>query len=221
MSTFVDLTGLIDNGMWHYPYPFLTPEIRHMKVTADWGPNKEFYLEELHMNTLVGTYFETPAHLFEGAVTVDQWPVKEMNRKARLLKVPKHANEAITLQEVKSLIAKNGDALAPGDSLVFATGWDKMWDEPTKFVVESPYFEAQLIEWLLSKEISFLAADIPSFDNINAPQGFMRHLFQKGVVIVAPLVNVMAIPADNIKLYVFPLKIKGSCASPCRVIGEY
>ena len=221
MSTLVDLTGTISNGMWHYPRPFVAPQIQHKQVTAKWGPNKAFYIEEIHMNTLTGTYFETPAHLFPEEVTVDNWPVQNLIRTAKVLKIPKIGGEAITLQETRMELARQGETIASGDSVLYGTGWDVAWKDSERFVKESPYFDKELIDWLLAKGISFLAADIPSFDNINAPQGFMHRLFKQGVVIAAPLINVMTLPASSVTLYVFPLKIKGACASPCRVVCEY
>jgi kynurenine formamidase len=207
--------------MWRYPPPFRPPEIQHKRVTAEWGANRAFYIEELCVNTLVGTYFETPAHLFEGAVTVDQWPVEKLIRDAKLLRIPKSDNEAITLQEAKTELTHVGETVSDGDSLIFATGWDKAWADSQRFIAQSPYFDAQLIDWLLARETSFIAADIPSFDNIKNPQGFMHRLFKQGVTIAAPLVNVMSIPVSRVRFYVFPLKIKGACASPCRILAEY
>lgn len=221
MSTLIDLTGTISNEMWRYPKPFMVPEIQYKHVTAKWGPNEDFYIEEIHMNTLTGTYFETPAHLFPEAVTVDKWPVQNLIRTAKVFKIPKIDGEAITLQETQMELTRQGEKIGTGDSLLFATGWDAVWEDSERFVNESPYFDKQLVEWLLAKDISFLAADIPSFDNINAPQDFMRRLLKKGVTIAAPLINLTSIPVWSVKLYVFPLKIKGACASPCRVVCEY
>lgn len=221
MRKLIDLTGTISNGMWHYPDPFLVPKMRHTKRTADWGINSEFYVDEIHASTLVGTYFETPAHFFKGAFTVDQWPVKEFIREALLVKIPKSACGAITLDEVRAYLTRRKLDIARGESVLFATGWDGLWDKQETFVKESPYFDDHLIDWLLEREISLLGGDIPSFDNIRAAQGFMPHLLRKGVVIVAPLVNLMCIPSPRIKLYLFPLKLKGACASPCRVICEF
>jgi kynurenine formamidase len=221
LSNLIDLTGTISNGMWRYPRPFIAPEIQHKRVTAKWGPNRDFYIEELHVNTLVGTYFETPAHLFEKAVTVDQWPIENLIRDAKLLRIPKSDNEAITLQEAELELTHMCETVSDGDSLIFATGWDKAWGDSQRFIAQSPYFDAQLIDWLLAREISFIAADIPSFDNIKNPQGFMHRLFKQGVTIAAPLVNMMSIPVSRLRLYVFPLKIEGVCASPCRILAEY
>lgn len=221
MSTLIDLTGTISNDMWHYPAPFVSPAIHHKHVTAKWGPNKDFYVGELHMNTLTGTYFETPAHLFPKALSVDKWEVQNLVRIATVLKIHKKAGEAITLQDTQMQLRLQRKEIQAGDSLIFGTGWDAVWEDSERFVKESPYFDKELIEWLLVKGISFLAGDIPSFDNINAPQGFMHRLFKQGVTIAAPLINVISIPVSSVKLYVFPLKIKGACASPCRIICEY
>ena len=219
MARLVDLTGTICNRMWRYPPPFRDPEIRYLE--AGWAPGMKFYFEELHMNTLVGTYFETPAHFFKKSFTVDEWPVEEMIREALLIKVPKKAHEAITVEEVKAWLLRERQEIMAGETVLLATGWDRYWRSKERFVQDSPYFDKHLIKWLLERGVSLLGSDIPSFDNIQEPQGFMPQLMRKGVVIVAPLVNLMSVPAARIRLYLFPLKISGACASPCRVVCEY
>ena len=221
LTQLIDLTGTISNRMWRYPPPFRNPEIRYIETEADWGPSVKFHIEEIHMNTLVGTYFETPAHFFDESFTVDQWPVEELIREALLIKVPKNDNKAITLDEVREYLAKEEQEIVEGDSVLVATGWDRKWNNRKIFVSNSPYFDEPLVDWLLRKGISLLGSDIPSFDNIRSPQQFMPRLMQKGVVILAPLINLMLVPTTRVKVYLFPLKIEKACASPCRVICEY
>lgn len=220
MSEIIDLTGEIKNEMWRYPPPFIAPEIMRIEGEIRWKKPWKYYGEEIHISTLTGTYLETAAHLFPEELTVDEIPVGELIREALIVKIPKTRKEPITLDEMKGALAEKKEDVKERESVLIATGWDRHWNEEM-FVEQSPYLQSQLVDWLLERDISLLGGDIPCFDNVRDPQEVLPRIFSKGIVIVAPLVNLIYIPVTRVKLYVFPLKLKGACASPCRVICEF
>ena len=74
------------------------------------------------------------------------------------------------------------------------------------------------MEWLLNKEPSIIGADIPCFDCAKKPEGLVNMLFEKGVVLLAPLVNLDKIESTQVQLIALPPKIDQVCGCPCRAI---
>ena len=125
----------------------------------------------------------------------------------------KKSLEHITLDELVSLNIKP----EPGSAILMRTGWDRMWDKPN-FVKESPHFTKEAMEWLLDKNPSIIGGDIPCFDDPQNSEGLVKMLFEKGALILAPLVNLDEITKTKVQLIALPPKIEEVCACPCRAI---
>jgi len=213
----IDVTGTIENGMWEYgpPYPKVAieqvcsvddePTIANYKVNAF----------RIALSTSSGTYIHAPAELIKGAPPIDQIPVDRFVREAAVLRFPrkKQPAEPITLQELRASKVE----VKPGDAVIVQTGWEKMWNQPN-FVTDSPYFSEEALDWILAKDISLLAGDLTVYDNFKQPTGRVTRIFQQGVLVLAPLVNLFRISRDRVKLIALPLKVKGASGCSCRAI---
>ncbi|MGD9711155.1 MAG: cyclase family protein, partial [Thermomicrobiales bacterium] len=108
-----------------------------------------------------------------------------------------------------------------GDALLFTTGWEQHWrDDGTTFVMQSPHFDLQAIEWIVSKGVSILGGDVPCFDDPRAEegQGVNTPLFGSGAIILAPLVRLGEWREPRARLTVLPVPLKDSCGAPCRAV---
>jgi len=74
------------------------------------------------------------------------------------------------------------------------------------------------MEWLLDKKPSIIGGDIPCFDDPQNSEGLVNMLFERGSLILAPLVNLDKITKSQVKLIALPTKIEKICACPCRAI---
>jgi len=210
----IDLTGLIEEGMWLDNPHILPPVIEHIaSVNGQIGWDAHRFT----LSTIMGTYLEASAHLFLEGETIDQILPERFICPAVLLQLPDCVpNQAIHADDLRAVNVQ----LQTGDAALIATGWERRWNKP-EFVSESPYFTLDAMQWLLDAGSLIIGADIPSFDNPVHPQGVVKLLFQLGRLLIAPLVNLRLAGEQNIIkpiLIALPLKIKGVCGAPCRAI---
>ena len=209
----IDLTGTIEPGMWHYAH---VPAVEIEQVASIEADGSEAHT--FRLATISGTYLETAAHYFHGQPTIDQVPPERFIGDAVVLRVgEKGPAQPVTIQDLQR--AADGLEIRRGDALLVATGWDRMWNAPG-FVEDSPYLTMDAMRWIVVHGISILGGDMPCFDNPRQGTGVNGVLFESGALILAPLVNLGAVTQPRVRLMAFPLKIKGVCGAPCRVIVE-
>lgn len=206
-----DITGTIKNGMWSYGPPL--PNACIEEVTTMAADNESNF--KITVASISGTYLETAAHRLPDQPGLIDIPVEKMVTEAVIFQLKdKGPGEAIELDE---LLALNID-VEKNKALLIRTGWDKMWDSPD-FVAKSPYLTKEVMEWLLDKEPTIIGGDIPCFDSSKNPEGLVHMLFTKGVLILAPLVNLDKIKSAKVKLIALPAKVDKVCGFPCRAIA--
>jgi arylformamidase len=212
MCMIVDITGVISDGLCFYGPPVTPVRLERMATLAQNGWDGH----RIELTTLSGTYLETSSHHFAGRRTIDQVEPRDCFLDARLARIPKGPAEAITLADMERAVTPLG--LQPGQALIIATGWDRRWGQ-ADFDRESPYFTPEAIEWLLARRPALLGADLPAFDSRREPKGIVPRLFINDLLLLAPLVNLEAIPGDRFQLIALPLKLEGACGSPCRAVA--
>lgn len=207
----LDITGVIEAGMWHYPAPVAPPVIEPI-ATLD-GP-AGWEAHRLTLDTLTGTYLEAAAHLLPGGETILEVAPERLIRPAAILQLPDcPAGYAITAQD---LIA-TGVQPQPGDAVLIATGWDRMWNQP-RYVEDSPHLTPEAMDWLVATRPAIIGGDMPCFDDPAQPRGVNFVLFRAGCLILAPLVRLRQAPAGRPWLIALPLPVKGVCGTPCRAL---
>jgi arylformamidase len=207
----LDLTGLIEETMWHYDPP-VTPLVIEQIAGRD-GP-AGWDAHRLTLCTLTGTYLEASAHLLAGGDTIDQVPLERFVRPATILQLPDCApGYAIGPDDLAAarVIPERGDAV------LVATGWDRMWNRPG-YVSDSPHFSQAAMRWLVDTGASIIGGDIPCFDDPAHPVGVNRLLFEAGCLILAPLINLRQAALERPLLVALPLRVEGVCGTPCRAI---
>lgn len=211
----VDLSGPIETGLWTYgpPNPPVTVETI---ATIDMDG---FEAGAIHLSALTGSYLETSAHLIKGQWKLDEVPPERFISEAVVARVPKGPLGEITLSDLRPY----GDQIRNGDAFLVGTGWDREWNGP-RYLLESPHFSLDAVVWLRDLGVTLLGGDIPYYNDprggeVNVITEFYR---RPENMIVAPLVNVTRISRTRVRLLTLPLKLKGQCVAPCRVLAlEY
>jgi len=202
-----DITGLTEEGMWSYGAHI--PPVAIRKIEGKGETNYAFSLYSLS-----GTYLETAAHRLKRAPALDDIPAERLIRPAAIIQLEsKRPREHITLQELTGSNVK----IQKGDAVIIATGWDRMWNR-TNFVKDSPHFTPEAMDWVLSKKPFLLGGDVPCYDDPLQSEGLVNHLFQQGLMILAPLVNLRKVRAKRATLIALTPRIKNTCAFPCRAL---
>ncbi|MCM8758897.1 MAG: cyclase family protein [Candidatus Omnitrophica bacterium] len=218
----VEISGLIEQGMWNYGDELGLPIFSGPKITQLASVEKDgFSAHKIEFSILTGTYLETPAHLLEDARTIDELDLKELFLPASVIKLNKKPNSSIT----KDDITKSGVIIKKGDCLVVFTGWYKMWNKKN-FVLDCPYFDSECMDYIVSREIKVLASDTPCYDDIRDPVDSkklpqLRKLYLSGAMALAPIVNGDRAKQGRAKIIILPLKVKNLSASPARAVLIY
>ncbi len=213
MARIIEVSGKIEDGMWDYNGLDLRgavlPAVR-VEPVATIAQNG-FDAHALALTTLTGTYLETAAHLISGRHTLDQVPVERLIQPAHLMRLPYVQPGAMI--ELPELV-QNDPHLRPGEALIIDTGWWRNWNQPG-YVSNSPHFAETTLEWLLDQPFSILGLDTPVADRAGE---ILLPLFEKGMLMAAPLVNLGGILANTGTLIVLPLHVVGVCSAPCRAV---
>jgi kynurenine formamidase len=215
-----EVSGPLEEPMWSYKdhpafravgSPILEFSIRHFATIGADG----WASDEVSLSTLSGTYFETPAHISPGGVTLDRVPLETFFQPVSILQLPeKEPRELITLEEVKAA----GRNVRRGDSILFACGWESRWNTPG-FVMECPNIELNAMKWLIEKRPTIIGGDVPCFDDPHDPKSpAVNALLMQGIFLIAPLRGLRAVKSKRARLVVLPLNVKSVCAFPCRAV---
>lgn len=218
MTVYVDITGKISPGMWSYrpiiPDIAIFTQDRFATVAG-----RGWEADNFTIATLTGTYLETSKHHVADHPGIAEIPPERFFVNASIAQIPKGPRGHITVADLEASVSR----LDRGDSLLVATGWDaNWWDASGAFVMESPHFERDAMEWIAARGASIVGGDIPCFDDPQpgGGQGVNTPLFESGAMILAPLVGLAGVSATRARLVVLPLNLSDACGSPCRAILE-
>lgn len=212
MAKVLDITGPIYEGMWTYGLPYAPFRVEQIPP-VDWVAYPT-YSQNVCMNVQTGTYLETGAHMFPEMRTIDRLSSDDLILDAHVLHlIPKGPREPIRKEELLPLT----DSIPEGSAILVCTEWGRNWESP-RFLQESPHFSAGAMDHILSLKPALVGADLPRWDNLDDPQDFFGRFFRQDVLLLAPVVNLELFDGRTGRLMVFPLPIRGACASPARTI---
>ncbi len=210
----IDITGIIHDGMWTYGPPYPAVKVEEIPI-PEWI-SYPTYSWRFELGGQTGTYLETGLHMKRGRPAVADIPVESLiNRDAVVLKVPgkECSEDAITVADLERCKAE----IRAGDAIFVSVGRDRKWRE-ADYVTESPYFERAAMDWLIDRKPFLIGGDWPRFDSWKKPQKFFHRLFDEGILLLGPVVNLTQVTRPRVKLWVLPMKVEASAAVPARAI---
>jgi kynurenine formamidase len=173
------------------------------------------------LSSITGTYIETGAHMLMGAPLLGDLDPGAFIRPAVACHVaPKGRGELIRRAELEA----SCPPVQPGDALLIECGWGSRWGDPD-YVTGSPAFHIDCLPWLLEQPFAILGVDVPCIENARSrPSGretagnMLVPIFQRGVLLLAPLVNLDQVQAPRGQLIALPLNIRAVSGAPCRAV---
>ena len=63
-----------------------------------------------------------------------------------------------------------------------------------------------------------LVSDIPRFEIVEKPQGLFDIFAPANILLLGPAINLEKIKSPKVKLTALPLRIEGTCCTPCRAV---
>jgi kynurenine formamidase len=221
MSKLIDLSGPLYEGMWSYNVlPGMdVPEFAGHRVAEISSHGYEAY--GYRLASLTGSYIETGRHMIAGMPALSDLPPSAFIRPAVVCHAPrKGPGEVIRGAE----LAANCPPLQPGDALLIECDWGGRWGEPD-YVTGTPTYHVDCLPWLLAQPFGLLGVDVPCIESARSrPDGseetgnMLVPIFERGCLLLAPLVNLDQITAPRGQLIALPLNIRGVSGAPCRAV---
>lgn len=219
MGDLIDLSGDLYTGMWRMRDPYPPVEVKEIPLAGRFPiVDYSVYAEEVRMPVQASTYIETAAHMYPEREKIDEVGLERLFVPAVVLQLPRGPEELITADDIEAALAAAGETVRPGEALLLATGWDSHWDEPD-FMTRSPHFRYSAVEWVVRHGCSILGSDAANWSDLSEKPSFFPMFFQSDCLLLAPMVNLTAIPVPRVNLVVLPLRIRGAVASPCRAVA--
>ncbi len=213
----IDLTFTLDEFLREPIVPWV-PGVSLTPTATYAGLGRSVHRVE--MASHCGTHIDPPAHFFEGGVTIDRVPFRQLIGQAILLDMrAKGAGEIISASDLESA----GSDVRAGDIVLLHTGWDRHWGTPEYFW-RAPYLAPDAADWLVERKIGTLGFDLPCPDTMHAIQPNTRppihtRLLGNNMVLIEMLANLGQIGQRRFTFIVLPLKFKGGDGSPARAIA--
>ena len=170
--------------------------------------------EMMFLSTHTGTHIDAPSHFIPDSRTIDKIKVSRFVSRSILIKIPKKADQQITLNDIINC------KINANDTVVFATGWEKRFKN-YNYMINNPGLSLDAAEYLVSNRVNAVAIDGPSIDR-GVDNNFNTHnaLLSNDIPIIENLCNLEELSSvKSFTLIVNPLKLVGASGSPVRAIA--
>jgi arylformamidase len=168
--------------------------------------------KELSFFSHTGTHVDAPAHLLDGAATLDQLTIDHFHGEAFLLKVDR---SLIGVEILKS----HEEAINRADFLILETGWCQYWGTEQYFG-NFPTLSPEAAQWLTGRGLKGVGVDAISFDPMHT-RDYVVHktLLGDNMLLVENLTNLAAVETSTFQFFCLPLKIEQADGSPVRAVA--
>ena len=221
MSKLIDLSGPLYEGMWSYN---MLPGMNVPEFAAEMLaqiPSHGYEAYGYRVASLTGSYIETGRHMIEGMPALSDLPLSDFIRPAVVCHVPRKGPGGVIYG---AELAANCPPVQPGDALLIECGWGSRWGE-ADYVTGSPAYHVDCLPWFMAQPFAILGVDVPCIESARSrPDGseetgnMLVPLFQRGILLLAPLVNLDQIQAPRGRLSALPLNIRAVSGAPCRAV---
>ena len=167
---------------------------------------------DLEIPSHTGTYFETPAHVFRGGTTTDEFAPQELILPGVCLRIH-HGRRAIDARDLD-------EALGSISAGIPAGVWGLLVDVDVRAPGNHAYFTRDAAAWMADRGVRIMGSNTPLYDTgFEEPTGFFIDLFEAEIAIVANIANLGELPDRGFDLVVMPLSVAGVGTVPCRVVA--
>ena len=204
---FIDLSHPLTDGQHAFPGdPILN--IRDHSTTAS---ESRCNISHIEMGSHQGTHLDSMFHFISSGKTLDQMPLEWFYGPARVLRIPKAADEELDVEDFLPF----EEFLVPEAKIIYQTGWSSEFKEHHYFT-DFPSLTIDASRFLAEKGIRMLGMDTPT----PSRDYYESHhiLLGKEIVIVESLTNLEQLP-DEFIFCGFPLNFVGRDGSPIRAVG--
>lgn len=216
-ATLIDLTHALKPGMPVWPtHPVFCQEVVESYDRGDIACN-----HALAMGEHTGTHFDAPLHFIRGAHPIDRIGLRTFfGRMAKIDARDCAPREAAGIDRIAAFEQAHGPIRA-GDAVFFHFGWDRLWEEPARFLRDWPGLSREAAEFLVERNVRIAGSDCLSLDCF-ASADFPAHrlLLSAGIPIGENFARLGQVPPFSF-LITLPLPIEGGSGSPLRAVAAF
>ena len=208
MTTVLDLTHPLAEDMPVYPGTE-PPRFQQANTIARDG----FAEKLLCMYSHTGTHIDAPAHMLEGAPTLDRLGVGHFVGTACVIDVEGQAVIGLPALQAQA-------ALVEGcDFVLFRTGWSRLWGQEAYFS-GFPVLSAEASAWLAGRGLKGVGFDAISVDAVGSTD-FANHatFFRAGMICIENLTALEPLVGRRFLFSCLPLRIEAADGSPVRAVA--
>jgi len=169
----------------------------------------------LQLSSHTGTHLDAPAHLFDGAATLDQLDVSHFIGKGALLDLRQTEAGPVSLDRVLASRERIGQA----EFLLLHTGWSRFWGRD-EYSRGYPVLSPEAAAWLAGLGLKGIGIDAPSFDEADSEVlPIHRRLLRAGFVLIENLTGLEPLGDRGFFFSALPLPVSGAEACPVRAVA--
>ncbi|MEA4816393.1 MAG: cyclase family protein [Lachnospiraceae bacterium] len=206
----LDLTHCIDETTMPYPGDEAAKLIPVSTIEKD-GFRETFI--EIYSHT--GTHMDSPAHMLNESVYLDDMPADNFCGSAYVLDCTfiEHGGE-ISLSMLKEI-----KGLSEIDFLILSTGWEKHWG-CAEYFLGFPVLSLDATNYLMTLKLKGIGMDTMSIDKMENDD-FTNHIkvFENNKIIIENLCNLSGIRGKTVWFAALPMKFKYSEGAPVRAVA--
>ncbi len=209
-----DLTHLIENNMPVYPGTE-QPSIENIYTHATHG----FWEHKLTLFSHIGTHVDAPAHMINGAATLDKMDISQFCGNALVIDCTHKSNNDryICIDD----LAEFEEQISSHDFLLLNTGWYKMW-ESNQYFTAYPTLTPEAASWLTTFDLKGVGIDTISIDQPETRDYPVHNiLLETGIILIENLNNLDNIPSTQSLFSCMPLKFVDADGSPVRAFAMH
>lgn len=177
---------------------------------------KDGYRERrLALSSHTGTHVDAPSHMIPGGLSLDRMPLDRFYGPALVMNLNAAADRPIDTRDLEGYQA----GLRRCHFALIHTGWSRFWGGD-RYFSGFPFLSAEAAEWLGGFDLKGVGVDTPSVDQADSTS-YPAHqaLMKSGLLIIENLTNLGIVPAGEVVLACFPLKIEDADGSPVRAVA--
>lgn len=215
MSSFVDLSHPIEEGMVTYPGlpgPKVDAFLSREDSRSHYDEGTEFHIGRIEMVGNTGTYLDTPYHRFPDGFDLAEL---ELDSVAGLPGICVEAGQ----QEITADVVADLDVA--GKALLLATGWDRHWGTESYGDSTHPFLAGEAAERLVAGGVSLVGIDSVNIDDTRGgSRPAHTTLLAAGVPVVEHLRGLDRLVGTAFRFYAVPAPVRGLGTFPVRAFAE-
>jgi arylformamidase len=177
--------------------------------------NDGFAEKRIEIFSHTGTHVDVPAHMIEGAATIEKLEPGRFFGPGCLVDLSGIAGRRVGIADLEG----NRDRIARAEFVLLRSGWDARWGDPSYFQ-DYPVLSVEAARWLAGFPLKGVGVDMISFDETGSMTMDVHGIFlKKGMVLAENLTGLERLADREFVFSCLPLKISGGDGSPVRAVA--